>query len=191
MSYERLVGTGEAHARTAFCCPKSLQPRCASRRAGPQTCCLGFEGVLETPKRCIRRVVLGWTTWPLREEAAAGVPFWSAKNAAPQQARLRLTPSRRRHHCNSQIPARIAQAGARTTAAIAPRSKRKRNASRAAARQARERHGRRGGRRRDWERHARARGHPPGRRGRGRGVVPRSAQIKCRDLHAIEATSAR
>ena len=57
---KRLVGTGEAHARTAFLLPKvSLQPRCASRRAGPQTCCLGFEGVLETPKRCIRRVVLG------------------------------------------------------------------------------------------------------------------------------------
>ena len=116
------------------------------------------------------------------------MPSLACCNTAPQQALLRLTPSRRQHYCNSQIPARTAQAGAHTAAIIAPRSQHHRNAARPAARQARERDRRRGGRRRDRERHVGVGGHPPGRRGRGRRLVPRSAQIKCRDLHAIEAT---
>ena len=91
------------------------------------------------------------------ERRLQAVPFCRALKAAPKQARLWLTLSRRRHHCKFTFPARTAQAGAHTTAAIAPRSQHKRNAPRAAARQARERDRRRGGRRRDRERHARAR----------------------------------
>ncbi len=123
-----------------------------------------------------------------RQAEALAEPLACLKlGSAP--SRLHLTLSRRRHHRNSQIPARTAQAGAQTTAAIAPRSKRHRNASRAAASQARERDRRRGGRRRDRERHVGVGGHPPGRRRRGRCLVLRSAQIKYAHHRRLRGTT--
>ena len=140
VSYERF--TGEAHATTAFCCPKSLQPRCASRRAAPLFCCPGYQGMARDYSEVYTTRGLGLKGLaPARrlQRWLQAVPFCRALKAAPKQARLHLTPSRRRHHCKLTIPARTAQAGAHTATAIAPRSQRHRNAPRAAARQARER----------------------------------------------------